>query len=142
MSFVISLVLACTTILATFMLQLCDDSPNSTGTLMSVLTFFSILTALYFVDYKRVFSISRTVCNILIVLAVVGQLGTLVKSREDFLAFLLQTSSRPCKSFFSSNTRLSENLTKFYLFRLLKWLLAASFSEAFTLSPHCPFTQS
>ena len=87
MSFVISLVLACTTILATFMLQLCDDSPNSTGTLMSVLTFFSILTALYFVDYKRVFSISRRVCNILIVLAVVGQLGTLVKSREDFLAF-------------------------------------------------------
>lgn len=87
MSFVISFVLACATILATFMLQLCDDSPKSSGSLISALSFFSILIALYFVDYKRKFSISKGVCNVLIVLAVIAQMGTLLHSREDFLAF-------------------------------------------------------
>ncbi len=87
MDFVISFVLACVTILATFMLQLCDDSPKSGGSLMSALSFFSILIALYLVDYKRRFSISKGVCNVLIILAVIAQMGTLLHSREDFLAF-------------------------------------------------------
>ncbi len=87
MSFVIPFVLACVTILATFMLQLCDDSPKSSGSFISALSFFSILIALYFVDYKKKFSISKSVCNVLIILAVIAQMGTLLHSREDFLAF-------------------------------------------------------
>lgn len=87
MSFIISFVLACTVILATFMLQLCDDSPKSNGSIICAISFFAILAALYFVDFKKKFSISKTICNILIVLAVVAQLGTLLHSRDDFLAF-------------------------------------------------------
>ncbi|MBQ5366657.1 MAG: hypothetical protein IIU43_04200, partial [Thermoguttaceae bacterium] len=81
MSFVISLVLACTTLLATFMLQLCDDSPKSNGSLISAISFFAILSALYFVDYKKKFSLSRTWTNVLLIVVVCAQFGTLIQSR-------------------------------------------------------------
>lgn len=87
MSFVISLVLACTTLLATFMLQLCDDSPKSNGSLISAISFFAVLGALYFVDYKKKFSLSRTWTNVLLIVVVCAQFGTLIQSRNDFLAF-------------------------------------------------------
>ena len=69
------------------MLQLCDDSPKSHGSLICITSFFTILAALYFVDFKKKFSISRTICNTLLILAVIAQTPTLLHSREDFLAF-------------------------------------------------------
>ena len=106
MSFVISLVLACVAILATFLLQLCDDDLNRGSTLISVVSFFGIIAALYFVDYKKKFSLSRTGCNVLVVLAVVVQVGALVRSRQDFLAFAIANilASLQTILFFQSKT--------------------------------------
>ncbi len=106
MSFVISFFLACTTILATFMLQLCDDSPKSNGSIMCAISFFATLFALYFVDYKKKFSLSKIACNILIVLAVLVQMSTLLHSHEDFLAFSIANvlSSLPIILFFQRKT--------------------------------------
>ena len=107
MSFVISLVLACTTLLATFMLQLCDDSPKSNGSLISAISFFAILSALYFVDYKKKFSLSRTWTNVLLIVVVCAQFGTLIQSRNDFLAFSIANvlSSLQIVLFFQRKTR-------------------------------------
>ena len=106
MRFVISFVLACATILATFMLQLCDDSQTSNGSIVSAVSFFAILAALYFVDYKKKFSISVKTCNVLILIAVALQVGALFQSREDFLAFSIANilSSLPTILFFQRKT--------------------------------------
>ena len=70
MSFIISFVLACTTILATFMLQLCDDDLNKSSPIIGVASFVGILAALYFVDYKRKFALSQRACNALVIIAI------------------------------------------------------------------------
>ncbi len=106
MSFVISFVLACVAILATFMLQLCDDDLNRGSTAISVFSFFGIIAALYFVDYKKKFSLSKTGCNVLVILAVIVQIGALVRSRQDFLAFAIANilASLQTILFFQSKT--------------------------------------
>ncbi|MDO5308025.1 MAG: transglutaminaseTgpA domain-containing protein [Planctomycetia bacterium] len=88
MDFTISCVLAIVTVLATFMLQLCDDHLKSNASaIIGVATFITIASALYWVDYKKKFTLSKRICNILIVLVVVLQLKPLLSSRDEFLAF-------------------------------------------------------
>lgn len=89
MNLVISIVLAASSILATFMLQLCDDSTTGSTSLIALGSFFAILFAVVFVDYKKKFSISKGVCNFLVLLVVALQMGTLLKSRQDFMAFTI-----------------------------------------------------
>ncbi|MBQ9872923.1 MAG: DUF3488 domain-containing protein [Thermoguttaceae bacterium] len=105
MSFIISFILACATILATFMLQLVGD-PQKTGSVLSVVSFFAILTALYLVDFKKKFAISKTLCNILILIAVAAQLPALFRSREEFLAFSIANilATLPTILFFQRKT--------------------------------------
>ena len=68
MSFVISCVLAITTILATFMLQMADDDLNTSSSVVGIVSFVAILAALYFVDYRRKFALKQSLCNFLILL--------------------------------------------------------------------------
>lgn len=89
MNLVISIVLAASSILATFMLQLCDDRATGNTSLIALGSFVAILFAVVFVDYKKKFSISKGLCNFLVLLAVALQMGTLIKSRQDFMAFTI-----------------------------------------------------
>ncbi|MGN0930766.1 MAG: transglutaminaseTgpA domain-containing protein [Thermoguttaceae bacterium] len=89
MNLVISIVLAASSILATFMLQLCDDRATGNTSLIALGSFFAILLAVVFVDYKKKFSISKGACNFLVLLVVALQMGTLLKSRQDFMAFTI-----------------------------------------------------
>lgn len=106
MSFVICCVLACATILATFMLQLADDSPDSSASILGVVTFVAILTALYFVDYRKKFALSKRACNFLLILAVAFQIGALTHSRHEILAFAIANilASLQAILFFQSKT--------------------------------------
>lgn len=106
MSFVISFVLACATILATFMLQLCDDGLDNGASVVGVVSLFAILSALYLVDYLKKFSLSKGVCNILILLAVAVQIGSLAHSRQELLAFAIANilASLQAILFFQSKT--------------------------------------
>lgn len=106
MSFIISFVLACTTILATFMLQLCDDGLNKSSPVIGLVSFVGILIALYFVDYKKKFALSKTACNALVILAIAVQIGALTRSRQDFLAFAIANilASLQTILFFQSKT--------------------------------------
>ena len=85
MNFVISSVLAVAAILASFMLQLGGE--DSSGAFVAAFSFFGILGALYFVDGKRIFALSKGWTNVLIVAVVLAHLGPLARSRQEFLAF-------------------------------------------------------
>lgn len=85
MNFVISSVLAVAAILASFMLQLGGE--DSSGAFVAAFSFFGILGALYFVDGKRFFALSKGWTNVLIVAVVLAHLGPLARSRQEFLAF-------------------------------------------------------
>ncbi len=85
MNFVISSVLAVAAILASFMLQLGGE--DASGVWIVAFSFFGILGALYFVDGKRFFALSKGWANVLIVAVVLAHLGPLARSREEFLAF-------------------------------------------------------
>lgn len=85
MNFVISSVLAVAAILASFMLQLGGE--DASGAFVAAFSFFGILGALYFVDAKRFFAISKGWTNVLIVAVVLAHLGPLARSRQEFLAF-------------------------------------------------------
>ena len=87
MNLVISIVLAASSILATFMLQLCDDRSTGNTSLIALGSFFAILLAVVLVDYKKKFSLSKGACNFLVLLVVALQMGTLLKSRQGFMAF-------------------------------------------------------
>ena len=89
MNLVISIVLAASSILATFMLQLCDDRSTGNTSLIALGSFFAILLAVVLVDYKKKFSLSKGACNFLVLLVVALQMGTLLKSRQDFMAFAI-----------------------------------------------------
>ena len=85
MNFVISSVLAVAAILASFMLQLGGE--DASGAFVAAFSLFGILGALYFVDGKRFFALSKNWTNVLIVAAVLAHLGPLARSRQEFLAF-------------------------------------------------------
>ncbi|MBP3558764.1 MAG: transglutaminase domain-containing protein [Thermoguttaceae bacterium] len=85
MNFAISSVLAVAAILASFMLQLGGE--DASGAFVAAFSFFGILGALYFVDGKRLFAISKGLTNVLIVAVVLAHLGPLARSRQEFLAF-------------------------------------------------------
>lgn len=85
MNFVISSVLAVAAILASFMLQLGGE--DASGVWIVATSFFGILGALYFVDGKRLFALSKGWANVLIVAVVLAHLGPLARSRQEFLAF-------------------------------------------------------
>ncbi|MBQ2789998.1 MAG: hypothetical protein IJE97_10205, partial [Thermoguttaceae bacterium] len=85
MNFVISSVLAVAAILASFMLQLGGE--DASGSFVAAFSFFGILGALYFVDGKRFFALSKGWTNVLIVAVVLAHLGPLARSRQEFLAF-------------------------------------------------------
>lgn len=106
MSFVISCVLACTTILATFMLQLADDDLNSGSSIIGVVSLVAILSALYIVDYRKKFALSKGACNFLLILAVAFQFGALTHSRQEILAFAIANilASLQAILFFQSKT--------------------------------------
>ncbi|MBQ9799912.1 MAG: transglutaminase domain-containing protein [Thermoguttaceae bacterium] len=85
MNFLISSVLAVAAILASFMLQLGGE--DASGAFVAAFSFFGILGALYFVDGKRFFALSKNLTNVLIVAVVLAHLGPLARSRQEFLAF-------------------------------------------------------
>ncbi|MBQ7109915.1 MAG: DUF3488 domain-containing protein [Thermoguttaceae bacterium] len=85
MNFAISSVLAVAAILASFMLQLGGE--DASGAFVAAFSFFGILGALYFVDFKRFFAIPKGWTNVLIVAVVLAHLGPLARSRQEFLAF-------------------------------------------------------
>ncbi len=85
MNFAISSVLAVAAILASFMLQLGGE--DASGAFVATFSFFGILGALYFVDAKRFFALSKNWTNFLIVAVVLAHLGSLARSRQEFLAF-------------------------------------------------------
>ncbi len=85
MNFVISSVLAVAAILASFMLQLGGE--DASGAFIAAFSFIGILGALYFVDGKRLFAVSKGWTNVLIVAVVLAHLGPLARSRQEFLAF-------------------------------------------------------
>ena len=106
MSFVISCVLAITTILATFMLQMADDDLNASSSVVGIVSFVAVLTALYFVDFRRKFALRQTTCNILILLTVAFQIGALTRSRNEIIAFAIANvlASLQAILFFQSKT--------------------------------------
>ncbi len=106
MSFVISCVLAITTILATFMLQMADDDLNASSSVVGIVSFVAVLTALYFVDYRKKFALRKTACNILILLTVAFQIGALTRSRNEIIAFAIANilASLQAILFFQSKT--------------------------------------
>ena len=106
MSFVISCVLAVTTILATFMLQMADDDLNASSSVVGIVSFVAILTALYFVDFRKKFAIKQSACNFLILLAVAFQVGALTRSRNEIIAFAIANilASLQAILFFQSKT--------------------------------------
>ncbi len=87
MNFIVSFFLALTASLATLALQSCNDGLDVNGGVVAVCSVFAIILALYFVDYKKTFAISHKICNVLLVVAVLSQSGSLFRSRQDFLAF-------------------------------------------------------
>ncbi len=87
MNFIVSFFLALTASLATLALQLCNDGLDANGGAVAVCSVFAIVLALYFVDYKKIFAISPKICNLLLVVVVLSQSGSLFRSRQDFLAF-------------------------------------------------------
>ncbi len=106
MSFAISCVLAITTILATFMLQMADDDLNASSSVVGIVSFIAILTALYLVDYRRKFALRKTACNFLILLTVAFQVGALTRSRNEIIAFAIANilASLQAILFFQSKT--------------------------------------
>ena len=106
MSFVISCVLAITTILATFMLQMADDDLNTSSSVVGIVSFVAILAALYFVDYRRKFALKQSLCNFLILLTVAFQIGALTRSRNEIVAFAIANilASLQAILFFQSKT--------------------------------------
>ena len=106
MSFVISCVLAITTILATFMLQMADDDLNASSSVVGIVSFVAVLTALYFVDFRRKFALRQTTCNVLILLTVAFQIGALTRSRNEIIAFAIANilASLQAILFFQSKT--------------------------------------
>lgn len=85
MNFAVSVVLAASAILSTIMLQLGDE--NGDAGLMIAISAFAVVGAVYYVDFKKTFVCSRTTCNILMLLVVFANVGSLTRSREEFLAF-------------------------------------------------------
>ena len=49
----------------------------------------AVLTALYFVDFRRKFALRKTACNVLILLTVAFQVGALTRSRNEIVAFAI-----------------------------------------------------
>ncbi len=85
MNFAVSVVLAASAILSTIMLQLGDE--NGDAGLMIAISAFAVIGAVYYVDLKKKFYCSKATCNVLMLLAVFANVGSLTRSREEFLAF-------------------------------------------------------
>ena len=111
MNFVISSVLAVAAILASFMLQLGGE--DASGSFVAAFSFFGILGALYFVDGKRFFALSKGWTNVLIVAVVLAHLGPLARSRQEFLAFSIANILAVVQTFLFSKRRRGGFIIKF-----------------------------